>query len=88
MMTKEETVTRFATIVTAGVLALGLATATAQALPFSAAGPNAAAKETGLIEHVDACNRVCREGPVEEWGGAVRWHRHVGKACRPVACTP
>lgn len=82
--------TRFAKITTAGVLALGLATATAQAVPSagSAAGVNAAANETGLITHVDACNRICRKGPVEEWGGAVRWHRHVGKACRPMKCTP
>jgi hypothetical protein len=89
-MTKEETVTRFATMTTAGVLALGLAAATAQALPLasSAAGLNAAANETGLIARVDSCNRVCRKGPVEEWGGAVGWHRHVGKACRPVKCTP
>jgi hypothetical protein len=83
-------VTRFARITAAGMLALGLATATAQAVPLagSAAGLNAAANETGLIAHVDACNRVCRKGPVEEWGGAVQWHRHVGKACRPVKCTP
>jgi len=81
---------RFAKITTAGVLALSLATATAQSVPLagSAAGVSAAAKETGLITHVDACNRVCRKGPVEEWGGAVRWHRHVGKACRPTKCTP
>jgi hypothetical protein len=58
----------------------------AQANPLtnSATGLKAAAEESNLIEHVDACNRVCRKGPVEEWGGAVRWHRHVGKACRPV----
>jgi hypothetical protein len=62
-------VTRFATMTTAGAVALSLATATAQAVPLasSAAGLNAAANETGLITHVDACNRVCRKGPVEEW---------------------
>jgi hypothetical protein len=83
-------VTRFAMMTTAGVLALGLATIAAQAVPLagSAAGLNAAANETGLVTQVDACNRVCRKGPVEEWGGAVRWHRHVGKACQPVKCTP
>jgi hypothetical protein len=74
----------------AGALALGLACATAQAVPLagSAAGLNAAANQTGLVEHIDACNRVCRKAPVPEWGGAVQWHRHVGKACRPVKCTP
>jgi hypothetical protein len=73
-----------------GVLALGLMTAVAQAvlLTNSAAGLRSAADNTGLIENVDACNRVCRKGPVPEWGGAVRYHRHVGKACRPVKCTP
>jgi hypothetical protein len=83
-------VTRFARTTIAGALALGLATAAAQALPLasSATGLNAAADETGPIAHVDACNRVCRKAPVPEWGGAVRWHHHVGKACRPVKCTP
>ena len=82
--------TRFARMTTAGVFALGLAGATAQALPLagSAAGLSAAANEAGLLTNVDACNRVCRKGPVEEWGGAVRWHRHVGKACKPVKCSP
>jgi hypothetical protein len=82
--------TRFATMTMADALALGLFTATPQALPLasSAAGLNAAVNETGLVTHVDACNRVCRKGPVEEWGGAVRWHRHVGKACQPVKCAP
>jgi len=75
---------------TAGVLAFGLMGGMAQAITLgnSAAGIKAAAEESSLIEHVDACNRVCRKGPVEEWGGAVRWHRHVGKACRPTKCTP
>ncbi len=82
--------TRFNAMTLTGVLALGLMTAVAQAVPLtnSAAGLRAAADDTGLIENVDACNRVCRKGPVPEWGGAVRYHRHVGKACRPVKCTP
>jgi len=75
---------------TAGALALALAAGMAQAMPLNgaAAGLKAAAEESNIIEHVDACNRVCRRGPVEEWGGIVRWHRHVGKACRPIRCTP
>ena len=79
----------YAKVLTAGVLAFALTTM-AQAIPLtnSAAGLKAAADDTSLIEHVDACNRVCRKGPVEEWGGAVRWHRHIGKACKPVKCTP
>jgi hypothetical protein len=89
--TTEEAVSQFyGKTLAAGVLAFGLATAMAQAMPLtnSAAGLKAAADDTSLIEHVDACNRVCRKGPVEEWGGAVRWHRHVGKACKPTRCTP
>ncbi len=82
--------TRFGGIMTGGVLALALAGATAQAMPLTgtASGLKAAADSIGLVEHVDSCNRICRKGPVEEWGGAVRWHRHVGKACRPVKCSP
>jgi hypothetical protein len=80
----------FGTTLTAGVLALGLAAGMAQAMPLtnSAAGLKAAADESNPIVQVDACNRVCRKAAVPEWGGAVAWHRHVGKACRPVKCTP
>jgi hypothetical protein len=87
---KEETKMRIrAMTLTAGALSLGLLT-TAQGMPLtnSAAGLKAAADGTVLVEHVDACNRVCRKAAVPEWGGAVRWHRHVGKACRPVKCSP
>ena len=82
--------TRFGGIMATGVVALALANVGAQAMPLasSASGLKAAADNVGLVEHVDACNRVCRKGPVEEWGGAMRWHRHVGKACRPVKCSP
>jgi hypothetical protein len=80
----------FGMTLTAGALALGLTAGIAQALPLanSAAGLKTAADESNLIVHVDACNRVCRKGPVAEWGGSVAWHRHVGKACRPVHCKP
>jgi hypothetical protein len=30
-------------------------------------------------------HRTCRRGWVRRWG-AVRWHRHVGVAHRPVRC--
>ena len=73
-----------------GILVLGMMAGVANATPLnsSAVGLNAAMDETGLVQHVDACNRVCRKAPVPEWGGAVRWHRHVGKACKPVKCSP
>ena len=76
--------------VAAGALAFGIVTGTAQATPLSnaAAGVKAAAEADSNIVPVHGCNRVCERGPVEERGGTVMWHRHVGKACRPVSCTP
>ena len=72
-----------------GTLAFGLAIGAAQATPLSSAavGAQASPEDHSWIQ-VHECNRVCERGPVEEWGGAVRWHRHAGKACRPVHCTP
>jgi hypothetical protein len=59
-----------------------------QASPFAnlASALKVTSDDTGIIEQVHVCNRVCERGPVEEWGGAERWHRHVGKACRPISC--
>jgi hypothetical protein len=73
-----------------GIAALGTVAGVASAMPlaWSAAGVNAAINASGLVEQVHVCNRVCRKGAVEEWGGAVAWHRHVGKACKPVKCSP
>ncbi len=72
-----------------GALTFGLTIGVAQATPLSnvAAGLQVAAGDSSLIQ-VHECNRVCERGPVEKWGGAIRWHRHVGRACRPVGCTP
>jgi hypothetical protein len=79
---------RFHLLTLAAATLVGLGSAQALPLTNSAVGLKAAAEQSNLIEHVDACNRVCRKGAVEEWGGAVRWHRHVGKACTPVHCKP
>jgi hypothetical protein len=57
-------------------------------LAQSGAAINSAAEESSMFQLVDRCNRACRRGPVEEWGGIVRWHRHVGPQCRPVLCSP
>jgi hypothetical protein len=73
-----------------GVLAIYLGTGSISAAPLvnSAAIVNAADK-MNLIETIHGChNGFCRRGPVEEWGGAVRWHRHAGPMCRPVSCSP
>jgi hypothetical protein len=45
-----------------------------------------AAGATSLIEPTHGCHRSCRLGRVGRWGGAARFHRHVGPACRPVRC--
>jgi hypothetical protein len=75
-----------------GALAFALTIGVAQATPLSnaAAGVQSAAGNTGdsSLIPVHECNRVCERAPVEEWGGAIRWHRHVGKECRPVHCRP
>lgn len=59
------------------VLALS---ATANAMPPPGAG--SAADGTSQIIKVHGCHRSC------EWGPALRWHRHVGPLCRPLACYP
>jgi hypothetical protein len=38
-----------------------------------------------LVEYAHGTHRTCRRGWVRR-GGAVRWHRHVGVAHRPVRC--
>jgi hypothetical protein len=78
------------TLVGAVVIASFVMGGMVQAMPFANAASvlKNTTEETSVIEQVHACNRVCQRGPVEEWGGAVRWHRHVGKVCRPVHCAP
>ena len=71
--------------------ALALASGTiAMAGPFVQSGTAIvkATEDNGAVQLVHECNRVCVRGPVEEWGGVVRWHRHVGPQCRPVRCSP
>jgi hypothetical protein len=66
-------------------LAFGAANATP--LGNAAAGLKTTAENSNLIDQVHHCNKACMRGPVEEWGGAVRWHRH-NRACRPIHCAP
>jgi len=73
----------------AGLLMLiGSYAAQAEPVAQSGAVPLKTASDAGVVRLADACNRACRRGPVEEWGGKVQWHKHVGPACRPVHCTP
>jgi hypothetical protein len=64
-----------------------LATTAPAAPPGQGAGSTiGAAAEVSLVEQAHGCNRVCTLGRVRQWGGALRLHRHVGPACRPVRC--
>jgi hypothetical protein len=81
-------------IVSASALVFAWMGATSMAAPIAQSGGSAAeiadqfsALQTAARRHVQ-CNRSCQRGPVEEWGGVVRWHRHVGPECRPVRCYP
>jgi hypothetical protein len=72
----------------AGALTLGVGTAGTTPLSNAAAALKANAATSSLIEQIHGCNRACLRGPVPEWSGVVSWHRHVGKFCRPIECTP
>lgn len=79
----------YATISIGVLLAGALGIAHAVPLSSGAAGLKADAAGTSrFIEQVHGCNRTCQRGPVPEWAGVIRWHRHVGDFCRPIACTP
>jgi hypothetical protein len=69
----------------AGTLAFAVA-GLANATPLGSASAGLKVNDLSVIEYVHHCNHVCVRGAVEEWGGEVRWHRHVGRACRPVHC--
>jgi hypothetical protein len=73
-----------------GAVMLGLTAGAGGTAPIAQSMPatSNAANGMDMIQNVHSCNRICRRGPVEEWGGAVRWHRHVGPACRVVRCRP
>jgi hypothetical protein len=77
-------------VLIASVFGLGVVNGIANATPLSTptAAFKATATDSGFIELVHGCNQVCMRGPVPEWSGVVRWHRHVGKFCRPIECTP
>jgi hypothetical protein len=74
----------------ASAVALGFMPDAGVAVPLaqSMQPTKTAARHMDMIEGVHRCNRICRRGPVEEWGGLVRWHLHVGPQCRVVRCRP
>ena len=65
---------------TSFVFALVTLAASASALPVAGAGT--AVQAESQVIRVHGCHRSC------EWGPALRWHRHVGPACRPIGCYP
>ena len=71
-----------------GALALLLTVSTGVALPISlgAEATIESAATLSTIEQVHGTHRSCRLGRVWQWGGAVRWHRHVGSRHTPVRC--
>jgi hypothetical protein len=71
-----------------GALALLLTISTSLALPLSlgAEATIESAATLSTIEQVHGAHRSCRLGRVWQWGGVVRWHRHVGSRNRPVRC--
>lgn len=72
-----------------GALALALLAKISAAAPLGQPadhGLNAATATLSVVEQAHGTHRACRRGPVARWGGAVRWHRHVGVAHTPVRC--
>jgi hypothetical protein len=43
---------------------------------------NSVGDASSPIIKVHGCHLSC------EWGPVLRWHRHVGPGCRPIACWP
>jgi hypothetical protein len=57
-----------------------LAASSAGAAPVG--GLASAGDAPGAVVKVHGCHLSC------EWGPVLRWHRHVGPGCRPIACWP
>jgi len=75
-----------ATVCSVFVLAVVGSTGVAAPPSLGADAMISAAAEVSLIDHTHGCHRACRVGRVPRWGGAIRFHRHVGPACVPVRC--
>jgi hypothetical protein len=51
-------------------------------------GATAISQPATIVRKAFGCHRSCERGPVPRWGDVVRWHRHAGPGCAPVACYP
>jgi hypothetical protein len=67
-------------------LVLPMSASTALPLGLGAEATIEAAATLTTIEQVHGTHRSCRLGRVWQWGGVVRWHRHVGPRNRAVRC--
>ena len=71
-----------------GGLALALVAGTVPAAPVGQ-GSTVLVKANATISSMElthGCHRACVLGRVPRWGGAIRFHRHVGPNCVPVRC--
>jgi hypothetical protein len=69
------------------VVALAFVANVSHAVPLSQGANSMIEAEAtlNLVEYAHGTHRTCRRGWVRRWG-AVRWHRHVGVAHRPIRC--
>jgi hypothetical protein len=68
------------------MLVLPMHASTALPLGLGAEATIESAATLTTIEQVHGTHRACRIGRVWQWGGVVRFHRHVGPRNAPVRC--
>jgi hypothetical protein len=68
------------------ILAFAASTGVTAPLSLGADATIRATAEVNLIEPTHGRHRACVVGRVPRWGGAVRFHRHVGPNNVPVRC--
>jgi hypothetical protein len=70
------------TLVAGALFALALAGGATAVSAGPGGALQGAVKPDSLVTKTHGCHRSCERGPV------LRWHRHVGPRCAPVACYP
>jgi hypothetical protein len=64
------------------MMALALVARDAAASAAPAAAIRSIVMPDSLVQEAHGCHLSC------EWGLVLKWHRHVGPFCRPIACWP
>jgi len=72
----------YTTLLALPVVALALGAGAFAATAAPGATPKDAGATDSLVHKAHGCHRSC------EWGPVLRWHRHVGPGCSPIACWP